>query len=250
MIEVIKTIFVFIFGIIFGSFYACIGYRIPNKISIVSPHSFCPNCKKTLKWYMNIPLFSYIFLKGKCYYCHEKISPLYFITELLTGTLFALSYIYFKLSPSFFIMLTLISALSVTIVTDFKYYYISDRVIVISLIIIFLTHLQNYGITKTLYYVISALIMLIMMYLLKLVGDKIFKRESLGGGDIKLTLVIGLTLGLINGITSLMISSTLALTISLITLKNNKERIIPFGPFLIIGTIIMYILNYNGISII
>ena len=81
-------VFIFITGVCLGSFYACIGYRIPNKISTVKPSSFCPNCKKSLKWYMNIPLLSYIFLKGKCAYCKEKISITYFLIELTTGILF------------------------------------------------------------------------------------------------------------------------------------------------------------------
>ncbi len=249
MTKITITIFVFLFGIIFGSFFACIGYRIPNKISIVKPNSFCPHCKKSLKWYMNIPLFSYIFLKGKCAYCHKKISPMYFIIELLTGILFMASYIYFGLSKEFFTSLVLISALSVTIVSDFKYYYISDRVIFISSFLLVIINYIYLGYKETLELIASALIMLILLYLVKLLGDKIFKRESLGGGDIKLMLVIGLSLGLIDGITSLIISSSLALISSLITLKNNKERIVPFGPFLLIGTIIMYILKYNGIGV-
>ena len=63
--EIFISIIIFIIGICLGSFYGCMGYRIPNKISMVKPDSFCPNCKKPLKWYMNIPLLSYIFLKGK-----------------------------------------------------------------------------------------------------------------------------------------------------------------------------------------
>ena len=93
-------VFIFITGVCLGSFYACIGYRIPNKISIVKPSSFCPNCKNSLKWYMNIPLLSYIFLKGKCAYCKEKISITYFLIELTTGILFfnKLHNIWIKLS--------------------------------------------------------------------------------------------------------------------------------------------------------
>lgn len=233
-----------------GSFYACMGYRIPNKVSTISPGSFCPNCKEPLKWYMNIPLFSYVFLKGKCAYCKKNISPYYFITELLTGLLFTLSYIYFKVSLEFFISIILISVLAVTINTDFKYYYISDRVIVISIICELLVYYHYLSSKEIVSLIISGIVMFGIMYAIKILADKIFKRESLGGGDIKLMLLIGLTLGIIDAVTSLLISSVSALIFSLIIMKKNEEGIVPFGPFLIIGTIIMYILVYNGISVI
>ena len=71
-----------VFGLVFGSFFSCMGYRIPNKISVIKPNSFCPKCKKELKWYMNIPVFSYLFLGGKCKYCQEKISLMYPLVEI------------------------------------------------------------------------------------------------------------------------------------------------------------------------
>ncbi len=247
--EVFICIMVFLFGICLGSFYSCIGYRIPNKISTVRPGSFCPHCKEPLKWYMNIPLFSFIFLKGKCAFCKEKISKMYFIIELLGGILFLSSYLYFGLTKEFFITITLISMLLVTIVTDFKYYYISDRVIIIGSILILGIYLYYLGFKETLFFIASAIIMFLLMWVIKILGDKIFKKESLGGGDIKLMFPIGLTLGLINAVTSLLISSSLALILSLIMLKKNEENIVPFGPFLLIGTISMLILSYNGISL-
>lgn len=248
--EVIINIIIFMFGICLGSFYACIGYRIPNDISTVKPNSFCPKCKEPLKWYMNIPLFSYLFLKGKCAYCKEKISIFYFLTELLTGVLFVSSHIYFGFGQNFFISIILISVLAVTINTDLKYYYISDRVIVLSILGELLIYLYYLNSKDIIYYIVSALVMFGIMFGIKILGDKAFKKESLGGGDIKLMLLVGLTLGIIDGITSLLISSIMALILSVVVMKKNKEGIVPFGPFLIIGTMIMYILSYNGMTII
>lgn len=247
--KIFYSLMVFLFGICLGSFYCCIGYRIPNKISTVKPSSFCPNCKEPLKWYMNIPLFSFIFLKGKCAFCKQKISKMYFIIELLGGILFLSNYLYFGFSKEFFILIVLISMLLVTIVTDFKYYYISDRVILIGTVCILGIYLYYLGYKDTLYYVASAIIMFLLMWTIKLLGDKAFKKESLGGGDIKLMIPIGLSLGLINAVTSLLISSSLALFASIIMLRNSEENIVPFGPFLLIGTIIMFILSYVGISL-
>ena len=81
MENTIISICLFILGAIFGSFLSCMGYRIPNKIKTTYPSSFCPMCKKSLKWYMNIPIFSYIFQKGRCVYCHKKIGFIYFFSR-------------------------------------------------------------------------------------------------------------------------------------------------------------------------
>jgi len=248
--EIIISIMIFIIGTCLGSFYACIGYRIPNNISTIKPSSFCPKCNKPLKWYMNIPLFSFIFLKGKCAYCSEKISKFYIFTELITGFLFMISYLYFGLTKELYINLILISVLSITIVTDLRYLYISDRVIVLSIIGELIINFIYIDSKEIMYHVISAIVMFGIMYTIKLLGDFVFKRESLGGGDIKLMLLVGLTLGIVDAITSLLISSTLALIFSIIIMKKNEEKIVPFGPFLIIGTMVIYLLSYNGIGII
>lgn len=240
----ILSLMIFIIGSCLGSFYGCMGYRIPNKINTIKPGSFCANCKKPLKWYMNIPLFSYIFLKGKCYYCKSKIGIDYFLIELFTGLAFMILYLIFGISREFFISIVLISILSVTLISDMKYYYISDRVIFVGFLFIILINFiylkSDYNILS---HLINSIIMFSIMFLIKIIGDKVFKKESLGGGDIKLIFIIGLSLGnIFESFISLFISSILALISSLIICKNKKD-IIPFGPFLIIGNIIVYILS-------
>lgn len=236
----IKIMF-FVLGACLGSFYACIGYRIPNKISTIKPSSYCPKCNKTLKWYMNIPLVSFIILKGKCAYCKEKISYTYFLIELLTASLFLGSYILFGINYNLIIILTLISALMITLVTDLNYFYISDRVIIISSLTVLITRLYCLPFKECLSYIISSLVLFIIMYIIKLLGDKILKRECLGGGDIKLMILIGLSLGIYHSLIALFIGSIIALIIAL-SFKG-KEDMIPYGPFLLIGTIISFIIK-------
>ena len=84
MNKLLLGIFIVLLGLAMGSFSACMGYRIPNKISTYKKRSFCPKCKKQLKWYMNIPLFSYVLLNGKCAYCGEKISIIYPAIEFVS----------------------------------------------------------------------------------------------------------------------------------------------------------------------
>lgn len=229
----------FIFGAIFGSFLGCMGYRIPNKIKTTYPSSFCSSCKKTLKWWMNIPIASYIVLGGKCAYCKKKIGFIYFLCEVLCACLFVLSYYLFKFDINFFLSVILTCALIVTIVSDFKYYYISDRVLIISEILIIITLFVFKEPTEALIHIASGVIIFLVMIGLKILGNGMFGRESLGDGDIKLMGVIGTALGLINSFVTLFFASVLALIFSLINMKKHPDGVIPYGPFLLIGALIV-----------
>ncbi len=243
--DLLIIIVLMIFGAIFGSFLGCMGYRIPNKIKTTYPSSFCSNCNKPLKWYMNIPIFSYIFLGGKCAYCKHKIGFIYFLCELLGALLFGLNYILFKFDISFFIATILTCMFIVTMVSDFEFYYISDRVLVISGILLIIVSFIFMDTNDAIMRVVSGIIMFITMYGIKIMGNSMFNRESLGDGDIKLMAVIGIALGLLNSFIALFFGSLTGLIYSLITLKKNKEGLIPFGPFLIIGSLlVIYFSNY------
>ena len=217
-------IWLLLIGAIMGSFLGCMGYRIPNKIKTTYPSSFCCFCKKPLKWYMNIPIFSYIIQGGKCAYCKKKIGSIYFICEVVGAIMFAVNYILFKFNMEFFISTVLTCVLIVTIVSDFEYYYISDRVLVLSVIAL-ITIYFIFDKSNLLMRIISAIVLFALMYAIKLFGNVIFKRESLGDGDIKLMGVIGLSLGFLNSFISLFFASVTGLIFSLITLKKNKEGI-------------------------
>lgn len=233
------TIWLMIIGAIMGSFLGCMGYRIPNKIKTTYPSSFCSSCKKSLKWYMNIPILSYIFLGGKCYYCHKKIGFIYFLCELIGCLLFGLNYYLFNFSINFFLSTILTCVLIVTIVSDFEYYYISDRVIIISIVLLLITNyifLSNYDFIMR---IVSSVVLFLFMIGVKILGNSMFNRESLGDGDIKLMAVIALSLGIINSFIALFFAALIGLVFSLIIIRKNKEGIIPFGPFLLIGALLV-----------
>ncbi len=235
----------FVLGSILGSFLGCMGYRITNKIKTTYPPSFCENCKHELKWYMNIPIISYIFLKGKCNYCGKPIGFIYFLCEILCGCLFSINYIVFGFTSNFFISCILTCILTATIVSDFKYYYISDRIIFTGLIGIIITLLIFEDKLLVFRYIIYGCIIFGVMYLIKIIGNYLFKKESLGDGDIKLMGIIGVSVGLINGFLTLFLGSLLGLLYAPFAKKVNKEGLIPFGPFLLIGSLItLYFSNY------
>lgn len=246
--DTVYAISMLLLGCCLGSFYACMGYRVPNGISIINPGSYCENCKKTLKWYMNIPVLSYLILGGRCAYCKKRIDVSGLLLEIFTGITFLFSYLAFGFCYQLIVVDILISALAVTAVSDFKYYYISDRVVFGSVILIALTYVKFLKFSEYKTYLIGALLMFILMLTIKVVGDKVFKKECLGGGDVKLMLLVGISLGFMNGLLSLFISSILALLAHYLLREKYNEDLIPFGPFLIMGAIIVYIMLFNGFA--
>ena len=239
----IIVVYMFIIGAVLGSFYMVVGDRLPNNESIVVPRSHCSKCNHTLSWYELIPIVSYIMQGGKCKNCHTKLSISYMLIEILSGTLFALSYYLYGFNYEFFMSIIISSLLIIIYVSDFKYLIINDEPLIIAITLSIITNFVFLGTIKGLYLIISGLVMFIFMYLVKLFGDKAFKRESLGGGDIKLAFFIGCTLGLRLAFVSLIIASFLALPYASYYVVKKQEREIPFGPFLITGVLITFMLS-------
>ena len=239
----IIIVYMFIIGAVLGSFYMVVGDRLSNNESIVVPRSHCSKCNYILSWYELIPIVSYIIQRGKCKNCHTKLSISYMLIEILSGTLFALSYYLYGFNYEFFMSIIISSLLIIIYVSDFKYLIINDEPLIIAITLSIITNFVFLGTIKGLYLIISGLVMFIFMYLVKLFGDKAFKRESLGGGDIKLAFFIGCTLGLRLAFVSLIIASFLALPYASYYVVKKQEREIPFGPFLITGVLITFMLS-------
>lgn len=238
---------IFIIGVIFGSFYNVVGLRLPNEESIIKPGSHCPNCGHMLSWYENIPLLSYIFLGGTCKKCKKPISAMYFLMELLSGTLFALCYKVFGISTNFFISVILASLVIIIYVSDSKYMIINDSPLIVAALLVLFIKIYTSGITSGLYSILYGIIIFIFAYLLKVFGYLIFKQEALGGGDIKLSFVAGMVLGVKLGVFYIILASFLAFPYALYVTLKNKDHMLPFGPFLVTSILIVF-LNYNTFS--
>ena len=243
--EIFYIIAIFIIGTIFGSFYNVVGYRLPKGKSIVSPPSHCPNCQKKLSPIELIPIFSYIFSKGKCRNCKQKITPFYLVFELVTGILFVLTYLAFGFTVNIIIPLTFISMLIIIVISDYLYMIINDSVLLFFGCLLTVEILIIYGPIVLLKHLVGAVLAFITMFLLKKMGDFIFKKESMGDGDIKLMAIFGLVIGYPMSILAIFLGSVIGLPISLITINKNPEHIIPFGPFLAIGAIIVILLGLD-----
>lgn len=232
--ELYYLIVFFMFGLIFGSFYNVVGYRIPNNISLISPPSHCPNCNHRLTPLELIPVLSYVFQGGKCKNCKKKIAMFYPIFELFTGIVFALIYKIFGISIDTFIALIFASMLLIIMISDFLYMIIPDEVLLFCGILIFILKLVSGGINVLVPTLIDMVIPFIVLLLIKLIGDKLFKRESMGGGDIKLMIIFGMVLGWEVSLFTIVLASFIALPTTLIMMKiiKNNSHELPFGPYL------------------
>lgn len=228
---------IFIYGLLLGSFYNVVGLRIPKKQSISFPGSHCPSCQKELSWYELIPVFSWIFLKGKCKNCKSTVSALYLIMELLTGLLFVYAYLLFGISAEGLFAILLVSLVIIITISDLAYMIIPDKVLIF------------FGILFTILRFIfpsspwwdpiaGAVVGFGIMLLLAVIS-----KGGMGGGDIKLFFVVGLVLGLKGVILTIFISSLAGSAYGLILIfmrKFNKRQPIPFGPFIGMGALVTY----------
>ncbi|MCI6266375.1 MAG: prepilin peptidase [Erysipelotrichaceae bacterium] len=243
--ETYILILFFIIGAIMGSFYHVVATRLSNDESIIKPGSHCPKCNHFLSWYENIPIISYILLKGKCKKCHSKIPISYWVVEVVTGLLFSACYHSFGLSVELLIALVFVSSLIIVIVSDIEYMIILDEVLIASSLIIILIYIFGVSLEEAAYHIYAGIGAFIAMYALKILGDKAFKKESLGGGDIKLMFLFGLVLGFPMSICTIFLATFIAFPVAILILFSNKENIIPFGPFLSMAAILLLVSKFS-----
>ncbi|GAB6184343.1 prepilin peptidase [Thermodesulfovibrio hydrogeniphilus] len=227
----------FVLGLVVGSFLNVCIYRIPRGVSIILPKSFCPACDNAIKPYHNIPLVSYILLKGKCSYCGEKISFRYPVVEFLTGVLYVLSFLKFGLSVEIFFVLIFISALIVISFIDLDFQIIPDIIsiplIILGIICSFLPFEHSalsFGIKESLIGILVGGGSLFIVAVLS--------RGGMGGGDIKLNAAVGAFLGWKFALLTVFIGSLFGSIVGIVMMKKTGNRKIPFGPFLSLGAII------------
>lgn len=235
--EIVYTIFALLFGLVFGSFFNVVGLRVPLKKSIVTPPSHCTNCECRLTTLDLIPVFSYIFLRGKCRSCGVKISPIYLLTEVATGILFAFAVWKLGLSLELVVALLFISLLMIIVVTDFAYMLIPDKIL-----LFFLPFLAIGRILSPLEpwwdSLLGAFIGFGLLFLIA-----ILSKGGMGGGDIKLFFLIGIVLGTLNSLLTLFLASVIGMVVGFIMLKSSGKGTktpVPFGPSIALAAIIVY----------
>ena len=238
-------IFAFYFGAIIGSFLNVCIVRMPKEQSIVKPSSHCLHCKKPILWYDNIPLVSFLALLGRCRFCKKSISIRYFIVELLTALFFLGFYFYFGLSWKWMAYSIFVSGLIIATFIDIEHRIIPDEISIGGMVVGLIFSLLFPELHKTSSHLLalwrSLLGVLIgggSIYAMGLLGDFIFKKESMGGGDVKLLAMIGAFLGWPSAVLTFFIAPIFGAVAGIIVKIRTKESVIPYGPFLAIAALI------------
>lgn len=236
---------VFFFGAVVGSFLNVCIFRIPRGESLILPSSRCPDCNERIAFYDNIPVLSYIFLKGKCRNCSSKISLRYPLVETLNGLLYLLLFMTFGLGTQFFVYSAFLSALIVITFIDLDHQIVPDRITIPGTVlgILLASTLLPIGLKNSL---LGATLGGGLFYL-----TAVLSRGGMGGGDIKLIAMIGAFLGwkdvLLTIFLSALSGSLVGIFLMVFMGKGRKHKI-PFGPFLALGAVLSLFLGKDLIE--
>lgn len=236
-LEIILLFFFTLFGLLVGSFLNVIIYRMPRGLSIVTPRSSCPTCGHKIRWYENLPIISYIVLRGKCFACKTKISLRYPLVELSMGL------IAFLLAPknldsdglfNFSFYFSIAAVFLAHLLIDLEHHLLMDKLNLYLLLIITPYAILNFSPD---YWILGGMIGFLGPLGISMIFYKLKKQEGLGGGDIKLFGILGIILGPLGILNNLFLSCTLGATIGVILILSKKlDRNTPFafGPFIIV----------------
>lgn len=242
----VACFFLFLLGLCFGSFINVVVYREIKGESWWKGRSYCDFCKKKLSWRDNLPLFSFLLLKGFCRYCHKRIPLQYPLVEFFTGLSFVLIYYFFPFKPlnllnllNLFIYLGLALAGITIFVADWRYQIIPDSAIFLGFFLTILKLMAGffYNHLSPTPFLLSGLIAGLFFLLLFFIT----KGKGMGFGDVKLAFLMGLFLGFPKILMALFLAFLTGAMVGVILILQKKKKLksqIAFGPFLILGTVL------------
>ena len=249
-------IFVTILGALWGSFANVCILRLPLDKGVVTGRSFCPNCKKLIIWKDNIPIISFLLLKGKCRQCKKPISFQYTLVEILSSVSFLLIYYLYGISITTLLLIILALLLIIIFFIDLKHFIIPNTLtfplMILGFIKSFIPNLDEIF-PNYIDSLIGGLFGYGIIWSIIFFYKQVRKKDGMGLGDAKLFAVIGFWFGWISIPFVIFLSSIIAL-LSVIPdlIKNSKKMTtqIPFGPYIIIGTLVYLLFESNFRSII
>lgn len=227
-------VYLFIIGACFTSFIDVIAYRLPKSESFIKGRSYCEHCHHQLYWFELIPIFSYVFLKGRCYHCQNHVTIKHLFIECLGGMLAILSFCSFGLSIQTIVVFCICLDLLLIAIIDQQTMdiYLSTIIILLLLVIVF-KYLQGFQWTDVI--IGALLISLLLMILVFIIPD------SFGLGDIELVFVSGIMLGWFYNLLAVVISVLVAniyVSYLLLIKKVDRKTHIAFGPYLVFGILL------------
>ncbi len=235
--EIYKVFLYIIFitcGLTAGSFLGVVAYRLPRKISIIKPRSFCPHCRKEIPFYDNIPVISYIMLRGRCRFCKNKIPVNTLLIELITAIVFVLNYIFFGLSVKTISGIILCIVLIVISFIDIEFQIIPNAIIlpftIVGLALSVFLNLERWW--MPLAFGAGAFLFMLIIHLII--------PRGMGMGDVKLSLMAGVFLvrDVIPALFLGFLTGALYGVLLVIARKRKLKQLVAFGPFISLGSII------------
>ncbi|MBW2644918.1 MAG: prepilin peptidase [Deltaproteobacteria bacterium] len=232
--------FIFLGGLIIGSFLNVCIFRLPNSRSLILPGSSCPHCNQPIKFYDNIPILSYLWLCGKCRFCGHRISARYPLVELLSGILALALFVRYGITWPALILYVFAASLLIITFVDIDHKIIPDSITIPGIPIGFLASFFLPYVTW-----IDSLIGIVSgggsLLVVAIIYEFIAKKEGMGGGDIKLLAMIGGFLGWQGVLFTIFSGSVLGTVVGIfvaLKTKQGRQVAIPFGPFLSIGALL------------
>ena len=234
------AIVLFILGAVVGSFLNVCIHRIPREESIVFPSSRCPHCRHAIAWYDNIPLFSYIFLRGRCRNCQEAISGRYFLIEALTAVMALFTYWKFGISLAFLAAFLFVATLIVITFIDIEHQIIPHEIVLPGIPLFLLAAVFIMGIPLFDAF-LGIMIGIGSLYLIAVYYEQLTGTEGMGGGDVNLMGMLGAFLGWKSLLFVLMTGAFTGAAVGIIMMINKGKTMkyaVPFGPFLSLGAVV------------
>jgi len=226
-------------GLCFGSFLNVCILRLPHEQSLVRPPSTCPTCGKRIAWRDNIPVVSWLLLRGKCRNCGAPISLQYPVIELLVGALWAAAVLYYGVSVHALAAAVFMTILLGIAITDARHYIIPDEFTWGGLVLGLALSLDGGG-PGLVQAILGAAAGFGLLYVVARAGQWVFKEEAMGGGDIKMMAMVGAFVGW-QGVLLTVFAGALLGTLIFVPLSLKKKRLVPFGVFLALGAAVTYV---------
>jgi len=226
-------------GLCFGSFLNVCILRLPRDQSLLRPRSTCPHCKQLIAWRDNIPLFSWLWLRGKCRWCHAPISNQYPLIEALVGVLFGAAVLAYGISLDAAKAAVFGTLLLGIAITDARHYIIPDEFTWGGLVLGLLLALGN-GVPGFLEALLGAAVGFALLWLVAMAGAWVFKEEAMGGGDIKMMAMVGSFVGWRGVLLTVFAGAALG-SLIFVPLSLKKKRLVPFGVFLAVGAAVTFV---------
>ena len=244
--DIVIVIGAALLGLCFGSFLNVCILRLPRDQSLLRPRSTCPNCQQPIAWRDNIPLFSWLWLRGKCRWCHKPISKQYPLIEALVGLLFGISIMVYGPTLRAVGAAVFGTILLGIAITDARHYIIPDEFTWGGLVIGLLVALGG-GVHGFLMALLGAAVGFVLLWLVGMAGTWVFKEDAMGGGDVKMMAMVGSFVGWQGVLLTVFAGAALG-SLIFVPLSIKKKRLVPFGVFLAVGAAVAFVFGAAIVS--